>query len=147
MNSNKPYRYWKNPNHKKLIIAILIIQILDLYRLVKEFIDISKPSIREVIFSPEHWDGYASTEYFGFSLKGLVIFNLVAVLVIGELAKEKSQGKTYESILILISALLWIIIGVVFSVFENYTLTVIWGIILIVFLVAGIYSYSQSRKL
>lgn len=147
MNQNNEFVYWKKPWHRWMVLGAVVLQAIALYLKIQDFQKISRPEIRNQIFSQLGWETYVADQHFQFALSIMMICIFLYSFIIGFFVHSKKTLDVSMSILWIIVTLFWGIVGFVIPVFGDKTNMTIWLIILLISFVATIFSIRGSRRL
>lgn len=147
MYQNNEFVYWKKPWHRWMVLGAVVLQVIALYLKIHDFQQISRPEIRNQIFSQVGWETYAANQYFQYALLFMTICIFLYSFIIGFFVHSKKTLNVFMSILWIIVTLLWGIVGFVIPVFGNKTNMTIWLFILLISFAATVFSIRESRKL
>lgn len=146
MSSSGKFEYWKKPRDKYFVLIGTIFLFIALLIEIKDFLTISDLAIRTKIFSEAGWQEYKNSQYFGFAIQEFVISVFLGAFVIGHIAKSKKTARLYESILLAILSVVWIVCFIINLPFGEIEMT--FSIILFAATVCGsIYTFYVSKKL
>lgn len=147
MNQNNEFVYWKKTWHRWMVLGAVVLQVIALYLKIHDFQQISRPEIRNQIFSQVGWETYAANQYFQYALIIMTICIFLYSFIIGFFVHSKKTLNVSMSILWIIVTLLWGIVGFAIPVFGNKTNMIIWLFILLISFAATVFSIRESRRL
>lgn len=142
--TSENFTYWKRPWQKWLVLIAGILQIISLWLNIQEYKDFA--NVKDRIFSSAAWDTYAVQQSFQCAMNGFIAASFIGVFLIGTLARSQKVARMAESVLLLVLALIWGIVGFALQIASQSTTKIIWGLLLIVIFSGSIYTFWKGRN-
>lgn len=140
--SSDPYRFWKRPWQKWVVLAAGIAQLLTLRMTVREYRTIRRLGI----LSSSAWLDYRADAHMQCALQALSAILFLGGFLIGVLAKSKQGAMLSERIFLICLTLFWGILGVLLQLPTLHSTRLLWSLILLLLAVSSIYSLLKSRR-
>lgn len=101
MEKQGQFSYWKRRWHRSLVLTLAIIELLSLWGNAGQY-----RKVREAgVLSAAEWARYAGFQQFKCALNGILAAVLLAVFLIGTLAKSRRAARLAEGVILLLAAL------------------------------------------
>ena len=146
MDQSESYTFWRKPWHKWLILAVAVLQMVGLWFQIQDYRAISQNEVRTKLFSQSAWESYATQQHFHFAISSLIIGVVLFCFFLGFFAKSKKIAELSTGILLIVFSFIWCLISFFIPIFTEISMTIFWGVFLIILLVGGIHSIWQSKK-
>ena len=103
MRNDAPFSYWKRPWHKWLILAVAVLQLLNLWLNLRQY----RQVVAAGVFSAAEMTSYAHDTALRCAFSGLLAACFFAALLIGSFARSKRMARMAEGLLLLALGLAW----------------------------------------
>lgn len=144
--TEKIFTYWKKPYAPWVVLGCIFLQIWSLYVRIQDFQDVSRPEISGALFTLEEWEGYATSQHFGFAISAFVIVLFSGCLLIGAVARSQKEVDLYSGILYAVMSVCLVILAVLLPVFSQTGMALLWTLLLAVSLGGIVYTVYQVIK-
>ena len=135
MTSSEKFSYWKRPWHRWLILAVGILQLINLWINCQEYHKYLQ--IHERIFSVAEWEQIFAQELMQCASSGLQAATFLGIFLIGCFAKSKRTARISEGILLLALGVAWSVAGLLMPLTSSRGNTVLWAAITLLALGGG----------
>lgn len=146
--SNKPSKtfvYRKHPWQKWLLFTAGVLQVIVLLLNLQEYNEIA--SIKDNIYTAAEWELYTLQQSFQISLKSAFAVICLGCFLIGIFSRSKKAARIAEGLLLLLLAVAWGSIGVMFQFTSVNGIKFIWFSLLLLTFFGSLYTLYKSRKM